>query len=714
MFYIYLIDIKFQKILHRLQDINKSLKNLKLNSYFFFSFKILRYFGSKMMELKQSGIIDSLFQAKVRDNGTEADYTEEEYNKFCNQLERAFPVGTLDFTGQQIGMSILTKLTKILRESRHIRSFRLYGNLIRDHGIHALFQLLISNPGVVILDIGCNDFTNQAVPCLIDIILNTSIKSLQIGATGLPWHNNKFNIQSMIEILSAIQQSYRIVYLGLSGLKMSVRHGARRITMAEELATYLRDDNILKSLSISDCGFTPKEMELVLLSGLIYNPNIKFLDMHISPLLDPNGTEFMRNLSNMKSLTYLDVSNCHLSASAGVELAGSLKRSKSLIVLNLSNNQIGDEGFMEILKVLLENQTLTELDVSNNDIGSTIAELLGKVIEKNQVLYSLDLTNNFIGDESAFAIASSIGKNEGITKLSIASCRISDEGAIAICHSLVKNTVLRKLYINNNFLTRESGYRIIDALRGNEHIFVLDLSATQIDHFVIKAANDLCIRNKQIQKETDLQPLKKQLVQLSIQQTKMPEAESRLKNLENKLDEVVNKIVRKEGEIEAKRIDADGKLHGIRKDIQDIEQLIQDEEKAMDTLDKEGEKLKKDFDTRYQATMGDIEKEKALISSLEKESDTIDENMKKFAEEHEKKKDDMLKEIEELQKLLEQTLEVMNDPEAIKNYQEPELEFLKEEDPLFLVDQIDDLRDAENKGKKKKGKGKKGKKAKGK
>lgn len=32
MLYTYLIDIKFQKILHILQDINKSLKNLKLNS----------------------------------------------------------------------------------------------------------------------------------------------------------------------------------------------------------------------------------------------------------------------------------------------------------------------------------------------------------------------------------------------------------------------------------------------------------------------------------------------------------------------------------------------------------------------------------------------------------------------------------------------------------------------------------------------------------
>lgn len=73
----------------------------------------------------------------------------------------------------------------------------------------------------------------------------------------------------------------------------------------------------------------------------------------------------------------------------------------------------------------------------------------------------------------------------------------------------------------------------------------------------------------------------------------MPEAETRLKNLENKFEEVVQRIVSKEGEIEATRIESDGKLQVIRKDVQDIEQMIEDEEKTMDTLEKEGEKLKK-------------------------------------------------------------------------------------------------------------------------
>ena len=119
------------------------------------------------------------------------DYSEDDYKRFCSQLSSSFSKGVLDLSGQRIGINMLTKLTKVLRQAPHIRVFNLYGNLVRDHGIHSLLQLLLANQQVEVLDIGCNDLSNQAVPCLIDIIKETKIKSLQIGTTGLAWHNNK-------------------------------------------------------------------------------------------------------------------------------------------------------------------------------------------------------------------------------------------------------------------------------------------------------------------------------------------------------------------------------------------------------------------------------------------------------------------------------------------------------------------------------------------
>jgi predicted nucleic acid-binding Zn-ribbon protein len=321
---------------------------------------------------------------------------------------------------------------------------------------------------------------------------------------------------------------------------------------------------------------------------------------------------------------------------------------------------------------------------------------------------------NSLGDDGAFAVASVIGTNACITFLSLASCRITDKGALELASALVQNSTLRKFKINDNFLTRECGYGIIDALRGNEHLFLLDLTATQIDHFVIKAARDLCIRNKQIQKETDLQPLKKQLVQLSIQQTKMPEAEMRLKELDTNLAKVEDEITNLEMDLDAAQIHSAQELSQLTKAIEEKKVLILEEEKAIETLASDTEKTVAEYDKRHEEILGNTEKEKAAISRLEQEANGLDEKMKVTAAEAAEQQAALEKEIADLEALIASTFEMMKDPEVVRNYTPPELDFLKalavEDEPFFLVDQISSLAGGEAKDGKKKGK--KGKKSK--
>ena len=59
------------------------------------------------------GAFDGLYKAKLRDNGIE--YSEDDYKRFCRQLNRSFSKGILDLSSQRIGINILTKLTKVLR-----------------------------------------------------------------------------------------------------------------------------------------------------------------------------------------------------------------------------------------------------------------------------------------------------------------------------------------------------------------------------------------------------------------------------------------------------------------------------------------------------------------------------------------------------------------------------------------------------------------------
>jgi Ran GTPase-activating protein (RanGAP) involved in mRNA processing and transport len=201
---------------------------------------------------------------------------------------------------------------------------------------------------------------------------------------------------------------------------------------------------------------------------------------------------------------------------------------------DLCGTAFGDEGIFTVLKVLFQNDTITDIDVSENQFPEKCADLLEAVLKENRVLYSVNLSQNAVGDVGAEAISHALVINESLNSLSLSSCRITDRGANAIGKNLCLNHFLREFRLRHNFLTRKCSYAILEAVRCNESLSVLDLTATQIDHFVIQSTNDLCKRNHQIQKEISLQPLKKQLIQLSIQRMKIPEAESRLKVLEAK------------------------------------------------------------------------------------------------------------------------------------------------------------------------------------
>ena len=636
------------------------------------------------------GTYEGLFKAKLRDNSIE--YSEDDYKKFCTQLDNSFPKGILDLSGQRIGINMLTKLTKVLRTAPHIRVFNLYGNLIRDHGIHSLLQLLLANRQVEVLDIGCNDLTNQSVNCLIDIIKQTRIRSFSIGTTGNAWHNNKFSLLSLINIINAIKDTERIECLNLSGLKMSYRDGGRRKHIAQEMSDFLANYNILKSLSLSGNSFFIKE-ESILTEGLTRNKSLVYLDFHDNILSDPVGIAFLTNLSNMKHLTYLDLRQCNLSGDSGVALAKTLSSPNIIAFLRLSGNNLGDAGVSELFKVMVTNQTLLEVDLSDNHFGEAVADILKQVIKSNQVLSNLDISKNSLCDATAFAIADSIVENTALIKLSVSSCKITDIGGIAIAKALVDNQTLQYFKMSDNFLSCESGYKILEHIKNNEKLFIFDVTSTQINHFIIKALNELSKRNRQIQKEVKLQPLKKQIVQLSIQRTKIPEAEIRFKKLEQQRIILEKEVSDTLNEIESTRVAADTNIRILKKTIEETNQMIEEEKKSKEKIAKNRERLVKEYEQKIKEDYEDIEKEKVLIDKYSKTAVEVENLIAQDNEDEKKKREEVQKLIDETLKVLNETIEATKDPEKARDFQPPEFPHdPNENDAFFLVDALAQLR----------------------
>lgn len=654
------------------------------------------------------GALDSLFKARLRDNGIE--YSDDDYRRFCRQVGKNFASGTLDLSGQRIGINTLTKLTKVLRTAPMIRVFNLYANLIRDHGINSLLQLLIANSQVEVLDIGCNDLTNRSVAYILDIIRVTRVRSLQLGASDVAWHTNKFLIASMVDILTAVNEAERIECLGLRGLKMSERQGSKRNSIVQSLADFVANDEVLSTVTISDNGFTLKEQDVVTAQGLLLNNHLRVLNFHDNILQDPVGPNFLGQMGNMENLMYLDIHSCQLSENAGIALAESLLQPNKIIILNIADNELGDVGSAAILEAVSQNQHLMELDISGNHMSGASSDVIGRFIRLNDVMHTVNMSRNPLGDSGAFAIAESLRQNDSLCQLHIASCKISDEGAVAVAQAMEHNACLRILRMKDNFLTRECGYKIVEFVKGNECVVCIDISSSQVNHFVIKALKELCQRNMQIQKEIDLQPLKKQLVQLSIQRTKMPEAESRLRQLATDRGNVEQEVEQTEYDRDETCTEAESNVKQLQKQIQVTREMIVEEEKAIEKIAIDKEKMEKDYTDRHGDIMADTEKEKVLLQSVEAESAKLEQSMVTDAEEAERVHAELTAQLEQLQALVDETREISEDEYRVRDYEKPELPPFMQMEPekVFLNDELLDLKEQEDQmGKKKKKKGRK-------
>jgi hypothetical protein len=422
--------------------------------------------------------------------------------------------------------------------------------------------------------------------------------------------------------------------------------------------------------------------------------------------------DFLGQLNHMAKLCYLDLRNCQLSPKAGKALAETMRQRNQIAFLNLADNGLGDAGVTDVLRVLMNMETLTELDLSCNHFGAATADVVADFISTNRVIYSLNISKNNIGDAGAISIARSLEKNDSLTRFDMSSCRVSDPGAVAVAVALRSNWALTCLKLGDNFLTRGSGYAMIEHLRGNEQLRKVDLSATQIDHFVIEAIASLCRRNIQLQKEINLQPMKKEIVQLSIQRTKMPEAETRLAGLQEQRTGLEMEVADLDEGLESTQSNADSNIFHLRKQIQATRESIADEQASMINLEQEHERLMSDYEERYTEIMGSCEKEKLLAKKGEDDLAEMERQIDDDTEQTAAKQDEMRSQIQQIRQLIEQTKGTSLDRDALKDYDKPELpDFMQPpRDTFFVVDELDHMRNQEAKPKKKKkGKKKRGK-----
>lgn len=382
----------------------------------------------------------------------------ESTKKLAKGLERNKFLTRLDLSYSGIGDEGAEKLAEALEKNTSLRLIKLDSNIIGDNGALKLVSGLKENVSLTFISlnknrigklgiaalkkIGFNDEKNQEFrkkrnvqyfTFLIDsliqrnsftqfITLDLSISKLnddellslasipkaKTSITKLILSKNEFSHDGMRAVVEMLKSSKTLQLLDLSSNAI----GYRPMWNAgiHYIAESLKDNKTLQELYLANTGLSEYNFA-TLVSCLICNPTLKFLDLSNNPSLSDKIIGELQKLvcsyvGTNKQLTIkwsdnpqlsdnlkksyqtiggeiVDLSNQTFSSSRWLELLNALKSNTIIKKLRFGNCQLTDKQVIALVKVLREDKiaTLELLDLSNNNLTNNCIEALLTLID---------------------------------------------------------------------------------------------------------------------------------------------------------------------------------------------------------------------------------------------------------------------------------------------------------------------------------------------
>ena len=218
----------------------------------------------------------------------------------------------------------------------------------------------------------------------------------------------------------------------------------------EALCELLKSTHSLQNLHISQNNLSSESVTSII-TGLSHNSSVTYLvisNSHFSTANVDSLTSILKGHSKC-TLTGLDLEDCHISSESVVELVAALCKNTTLEHLDLSHNCIGEhvEGVTAVAKMLVENKTLTVLNLRDCHISSEGAVELAAALCKNSTLKNLNLDRNPIGVEGASSMSDMLQHNTSLEVLWLRDDSVGEEGVRQLINSLKHNQTLRQLWL---------------------------------------------------------------------------------------------------------------------------------------------------------------------------------------------------------------------------------------------------------------------------
>ena len=271
-------------------------------------------------------------------------------------------------------------------------------------------------------------------------------------------HRNNLSSESVASIITGLSHNSSLTTLDISNSHFSTAN-------VHSSASVLKDNSkcTLTKLNLEDCHII-SEGAVKLAAALCKNTTLKHLYLSHNPIGEhvEGATAVAKMLVENKTLTKLYLEDFHISSEGTVELIAALCKNTTLQLLDMSHNPIGEHvgGATAVAKMLVENKTLTSLDLQDCHISSQGAVELAAALCKNSTLNYLGMNRNPIGVEGASSMSDMLQHNTSLEELHLRDDSVGEEGVHQLINSLKHNQTLRQLLLPWKYKSETSDHRI--------------------------------------------------------------------------------------------------------------------------------------------------------------------------------------------------------------------------------------------------------------
>lgn len=196
----------------------------------------------------------------------------------------------------------------------------------------------------------------------------------------------------------------------------------------------------------------------------------------------PKGVRARQITHHIRKEEQLNLAYGYLKEEDCPTISEALHKTRKLTLLDLrGNDRVGDAGAKLLAKGLKTNRTVTTLDLSDCHISDEGLGNIAEALKVNKTLQKLLLgLNPAITSGGAEKLAEALKKNKSLRSVSLYRCNIGDEGTVHLSEAIRHNTTLEFLSLFHNNIGNEGGQHLVNALEQNDSLQKLELRCNPI------------------------------------------------------------------------------------------------------------------------------------------------------------------------------------------------------------------------------------------